>query len=127
MKALLILFTVFVFNGLNVKAHDKITFKTKESFNQACEKGKFCTTFDLVKIEDNGNLSEAGKFIEQNSSLFQYTLEGTIINLHVLSNAPEKIIYEKLFYVMGLFEIEILEGDSKGTYSVEEFLNLYQF
>ena len=127
MKLFLILFTSFTISTLTANAHDKITFKNKESFNQSCETGKTCTTFDLIKEIEKSELTNVGQWIKDNSSLFQYKVEGTIIHLQVLNPSPEKTIFEKMFHLMGLNEIEILEGDSKGVYSVDEFLSLYQF
>jgi hypothetical protein len=122
--AILILMIIFSVNSF---AHEKITFKNKESFNQACESGKFCSTFDLISLSQGGGLKEAGQLVSDNPDIFQGSYDGTIVHLEILKSQPDRAIYEKLFYTMGLFEIEILEGEAKGTYSVEAFLDLYDF
>lgn len=127
MKSALILFISFFLLNTGLKAHDKIVFKTKESFNQSCESGKFCSQFDMLNTDDKEAIKSTGKFIKENSKIFQASAEGTIVNLQVLASTPEKAYYEKLFHLLNLQEIEILEGDAKGIYSVEEFLSLYKF
>lgn len=127
MKSYLILFISFFLINVSSNAHDKIVFKTKESFNQSCESDKFCSQFDMLNSDDKESIKSASKFIKDNSTIFKATAEGTVINLQVLTPTPEKAYYEKLFHLLNLQEIEILEGDSKGIYSVDEFLSLYNF
>jgi hypothetical protein len=108
-------------------AHERIVFKEKKSFNQECESGKFCSTFDLLKSEEKDKLSVAESMVRDNPEIFQGTKDGSIVHLKVLKNTDLRAIYEKLFATMGLKEIEILEGEAKGIYSVNEFLDLYEF
>lgn len=127
MKSILFVFISF-FLALNaLKAHDRIVFKNKDSFNQSCEKGKYCSNFDLVKIESKSHLSSTEEFIQNNSSILKWTINETQVKLEITSDQPEKVYYQKLFQTMGLHEIEIQNGKNKGIYSVEEFLNLYEF
>lgn len=127
MKSILILFISFFLFQSGIKAHDKIVFKTKESFNRACEKGKFCSSFDLVALESKSDLSNTEEFIQNNSSVLKWSIQNTLVELEILSDQPQKVYYQKFFYTMGLHEIEILEGEGKGVYLVEDFLNLYDF
>ncbi len=126
MKLRLILLLTLFISYFQVTAHDKITIRTKESFNAARE-GKHHTTFDLIEVEDKNTLKEANRFIKDNAAYMSATLEGNIVHLDISSAQAQKVVYQKLFHLLGLQEIEILEGDAKGIYSVDEFLNLYEF
>jgi len=123
-RRLTFLFILFI-SVFTLNAHDKITFQNKESFNSSCGEGMLCSQFNLGEIKDKTDLKSANQFIKENPTLIKAERRDSQVGLTVFSTTESKIIYQKLFLQLGLQEIEILEGDAKGVYSVDEFLNLY--
>lgn len=124
MKFQLLFLTLFLVVSSNIQAIDKITLLNKESFNAKSDLNN-CSTFDLGASQDDPNLKPAISWMDANATILKYTLNSTALNVCLVSEKVEKVIYQKLFYKLGIHEIEILEGDAKGIYSIDEFLNPY--
>jgi hypothetical protein len=124
MKFQLLFLTLFLVLSSNIQAIDKITLLNKESFNAKSDLNN-CSTFDLGATTDDPYLKSTISWMDANSSILTYSLNSSALNICMLSEKVEKVIYQKLFYKLGIHEIEILDGDAKGVYSIDEFLNLY--
>lgn len=124
MKFQLLLFTLFLAFSSSTQAIDKITLLNKESFNAPADNNN-CSTFDLGTTQDDPSVKPVISWLDANSAILKYSLNATSMNLCLVSDKVEKVIYQKLFAKLGIHEIEILEGDAKGVYSIDDFLNLY--
>lgn len=125
MKILTTLLTIIAFYGAQAQSIEKISIKNKESFLTSCENGKFCTEFSVGENPDKTALENYFNYVHVNAAFVSSTQNGNNIRLVVNGDKSERVVFQKLFYKLGVFEIEILEGNSKGTYSLDDFLNLY--
>lgn len=124
MRFSILFLTLFLVLSSNIQAIDKITLLNKESFNAQSDSNN-CSTFNLGVTQEDASVKPALGWMDANSSILSYTLQSTSLNLCLVTEKVEKVIYQKLFYKLGIHEIEILEGDAKGVYAIDDFLNLY--
>jgi hypothetical protein len=125
MKFLFTLFTVLLLSNLQSQSIEKITFKTQKDFMFSCENGKFCSSFSAGENPDQKALDNLTQYIQVNKTIMSSVQDASNILLTINGDKSERVVYQKIFYVLGVFQIEILEGDKKGIYYVDDFLNLY--
>lgn len=124
MKNIFALILLWVIISTSANAQDKIAFRNKKSFHQNFEKTKFCSTFEIT-ISSADKLIEFESHIKDNPSVYELIKDGSTYQLKVITENFDKVYYDKLFYSFANFEFEIVKGNSKGVYTMEQFFKLY--
>ena len=91
----------------------------------SCENGKFCSSFNTGENPDPKAIENYSQYVQVNKTIMNSVQNASDILLTINGDKSERVVYQKIFYVLGVFQIEILEGDKKGIYYVDDFLNLY--
>ena len=125
MKFLLTIATFLLLNNLQSQSIEKITFNSQSDFMASCDNGKFCSSFSVGENPDQKALDNYFNYAKVNSAAITTSQNATQIQLILNGDKSERVVYQKIFHVLGVFQIEILEGNHKGIYYVDDFLNLY--